>query len=88
MVDKTEIVSQLKNIIVQELDVNVSEADISEDVLLFEGGLGLDSVILVELIALIEKKLAVRFSDDELNPELFSTLSVLADFISKKKATG
>ncbi|NEP31974.1 acyl carrier protein [Moorena sp. SIO3B2] len=78
------IVNQLKEIIAEELDVNIKVEDIDENLSLFEDGLEFDSIATVELISLIEKHFEVEFSDSELNPEYFSNLKVLADFISTK----
>jgi acyl carrier protein len=81
---ETIIIKQLKNLIVEKLDVNLTFEEINEDMSLFEDGLGLDSVILVEFISIIEEKFHFQFTEDELNPELFSNLSILAKFISTK----
>ncbi|MCP4702038.1 MAG: acyl carrier protein [Gammaproteobacteria bacterium] len=79
------IMDGLKDIISQELDANIAREEIGDDTPLFEEGLGLDSVTLVELIALVEKKFGINFSDDELYPEAFSTIKVLADNILDKQ---
>jgi acyl carrier protein len=81
------IIDNLKTIIVDDLDANISREEINQDTLLFEGGLGLDSVSLVELISLVEKKFSIKFSDSELNPESFSTLTVLSDVVANKQAS-
>jgi acyl carrier protein len=51
---------------------------------LFEGGLGVDSIAIVELISLVEQHFDFQFSDAELTPESFSTLNVLANIIANK----
>lgn len=78
------LVNQLKAIIAGELDVNLKEAEIDENVSLFEEGLGLDSIAIVELISLIEEKFGFQFSDSELSPEFFSNLRVLANLIATR----
>ena len=78
------LVNQLKTIIAQELDVNLKTEEIDENLSLFEDGLGFDSIATVELISLIEKHFDVEFSDSELNPECFSNLKVLANFLADK----
>ncbi|MCP4349114.1 MAG: acyl carrier protein [Desulfobacterales bacterium] len=78
------VLDQLKKLIAEELDVNLGEEEIDENVSLFEGGLGFDSVVIVELIALVEEHFGFQFSDDELKPESFSTLGVLEKSISDK----
>lgn len=79
-----EIIEQLKQIIASELDVNVKAADIQAEASLFEGGIGLDSIMIVEFIALIEKRFAFQFADSELNLEPFRSLQTLAQFIAAK----
>ncbi len=81
------VINKLKEIIAEELDVNLKKEEIDENASLFEGegGLGFDSIIIVELIALIEAGFEIEFSDSELNPEHFTNLKVLADFITSKK---
>lgn len=79
------VTSRLKTIIAEELDVNLKVEEIDDEASLFEDGLGFDSIATVEFISLIEQKLGIEFSDGELNPELFSNLKVLADFITTKK---
>ena len=44
------IVNQLKDIIANKLDVNLAYDEIDENVSLFEDGLGLDSIAIVDLI--------------------------------------
>ena len=80
----TAIVNQLKTVIAEELDVNLKKEEIDETVSLFEDGLGLDSIAIVELIALTEKNFNIQFADSELNLESFSNLNVLADCIAQK----
>ena len=79
------VTEQLKAIVAEELDVNLKVEEIDENASLFEDGLGFDSIATVEFISLIEQHFGIEFSDGELNPELFSSLKVLADFIASKK---
>ncbi|MDO9263751.1 MAG: phosphopantetheine-binding protein [Desulfosalsimonadaceae bacterium] len=78
------VIDQLKHIIVEKLDVNLTLEEIDANISLFEDGLGLDSVIIVEFISIIEEYFCFEFSENELNMELFSNLSILAQFISVK----
>jgi acyl carrier protein len=78
------LVNELKTIMAEELDVNLKVEDIDENASLFEGGMGLDSIAIVELISLVEQHFGFQFSDAELTPESFSNLNVLAEFISSK----
>jgi len=75
----------LRELISKDLDANIAHEEIENDTPLFEDGLGLDSILLVELISLVEKKFDIKFSDEELIPEYFSTVGNLADTISGKQ---
>lgn len=79
-----EITERLKHIIANELDVNVSEDSIQEDDSLLEGGVGLDSVAVMEFISIIEEKFDFEFSDDELGMEPFQSLNTLSAFVAGK----
>ena len=80
----TELVNQLKNIIAEELDVNLTTEEIADNVSLFEEGLGFDSIAIVEFISAIEKHFDIEFDDSELDPQYFQSLQILADLISSK----
>ncbi|MCU0287095.1 MAG: phosphopantetheine-binding protein [Acidobacteria bacterium] len=78
------IMNQLKEIIAHKLDVNLKMDEINENVSLYEDGLGLDSIAIVDLIVSIEKAFSISIQDDELNAGLFKNLTTLADFIRGK----
>lgn len=78
------VVDRLKVIVAEELDINLTLESVDANAPLLEDGLGLDSIALVNLIELVEKHFNFQFSDDELFPENFSTLNVLAHCINSK----
>ncbi|VEN73215.1 Acyl carrier protein [Candidatus Desulfarcum epimagneticum] len=82
------VIKKLKKIIAEELDVNLTADEIDENASLFEDGLGLDSIVIVELIALAEERFGFLLSEDELNPESFTSLRVFADVIASKSSDG
>lgn len=79
-----EVLNKLKNIIIEDLDVNLKPEDLCDNSTLFEEGIGLDSVTIMEFISLIESKFAIQFSDEDLDFKQFNDLSTLARFVSKK----
>jgi len=84
MIQIENIMAQLKQIIANDLDVNRKIEEIKDDVSLFEEGIGLDSVAVMEFITLIEKRFGFQLAEDELNMEPFRTLQTLAQFIQNK----
>lgn len=81
-----QVVEKIKKIVVEDLDVNLTYDDLDETVPLFEEGLGLDSVVLVELISFIEKRFDIQLQDDVLNTEAFKNLQSIARVISDQLA--
>jgi acyl carrier protein len=79
-----QIINKLKDIVANDLDVNLKIAEIDESASLFEEGLGLDSVTLMEFISLIETNFSVQFLDEELDFEQFKNLTTLAGVIHTK----
>jgi acyl carrier protein len=77
----TRIVAELQKMIAHDLDTRIEEHAIDPGVPLLEGGLMLDSMVLFELITLIEKRYGVAFSTDNLRSDVFATLEVLAQNI-------
>lgn len=87
MTAKTEtLIEHLKYLIATALDVEIAIEDIDPDASLFEDGLGLDSIAIVELITLVEEKFEFEFEEDELGMESFENLRRLAEVISNKLA--
>lgn len=79
-----QVLEQIKRIVVEDLDVNLKYEDLDETVPLFEEGLALDSVILVELISFIEKRFNIVLQDDALNMETFQNLQSVARVIREQ----
>jgi len=72
------VLAELKRMIAHELDVRIPEEHIDPTVPLVDGGLMLDSMVLFELITLIEARFGVAFPADNLSSEVFASLDVLA----------
>jgi acyl carrier protein len=83
-----DVIEQLKQIIAKELDVNLDPEEIDENAPLFEEGIGLDSIAIMDFILLIEERFGFQFADTELTVELFRNLETLADFISSGEGDG
>lgn len=83
---QNEVMEGIKRIVAEDLDLNLPYSSIDETVPLFEDGLALDSVILVELISFIEKRFDIRLSDDVLNMDTFKNLQSVAQVIREQIA--
>jgi acyl carrier protein len=84
MVSEQVVLDQIKRIVIEDLDLNLTYEDLDDTVPLFEEGLALDSVILVELISFIESRFEIQLQDDVLNTETFKNLESIARIIREQ----
>ena len=84
MVSEQVVLDQIKRIVIEDLDLNLTYEDLDDTVPLFEEGLALDSVILVELISFIESRFEIQLQDDMLNTETFKNLKSIARIIREQ----
>ena len=83
--EKIELVKdQLKQIISEDLDLNIDKNEIRTDISLYEDGVGLDSISIVNFIVSIEEKFSINFNENEMNTQLFSSIDNLAELIATK----
>jgi acyl carrier protein len=78
------IVTELQQLIVEELHMNLSPAEVDPDASFFEDGLGIDSIAIVELIALAEDRFDVQFADEDLVASSFANIRTFARLIAAK----
>jgi acyl carrier protein len=81
-----DVVATLKRYLLEAENLHLSLADIDEHAALFEGGLGLDSVMLIELITAIESRLKFEFLEEDLRMRSFKSLRTLAQVIVERLA--
>jgi acyl carrier protein len=85
LIETTDIIRQIKDILVEDMQLNVVREEIPDDYSLLESGLGLDSILIAELISRIEDKFGVQLDDRVLDVELFNNLSLLAGFVAQER---
>lgn len=85
--DLAELKSQLKQLIVDELDLrDRSAADMDDDAPLFGEGLGLDSLDALQLAMAIEERFGVRIPEGEAARPIFASVNALAAHIQTARA--
>ena len=83
-----ELLRELKIKIVEELQLReVNPDQLADDTPFFDRGLGLDSVDLLVLVALVDRDYGVQIFSRELGEKVFITLSTLAAYIAKMRKT-
>lgn len=81
-----ELIAKLKDEIIDVLNLeDVKPEDIDNDAPLFGEGLGLDSIDALELIVLMEKNYGIKLQDPSKGKEIFKSINVMADYISKNR---
>jgi acyl carrier protein len=81
-----ELIADLKGQIAVQLKLkNIRREDIGDDQPLFEGGLGLDSLDVLELIVLLKQKYKLRVSNPEDGLKVFRSVRTMAEFITASK---
>lgn len=74
-----KVINVIKELIA---DILESQEEISEDARLVED-LGIDSVLILQLIVNIEMQFNITFDDEDLLVDKFSSISSLADYITE-----
>lgn len=77
--------NEIKTLIIEKLDDNISLEDIHDTESLLEDGLGLDSISLINLIVALESHFNIKFSEEDMLLENFSNLKSLSIIIEEKK---
>jgi acyl carrier protein len=85
LTETTDIIQQIKHILVEDMQLHVVSDEIPNDYSLLESGLGLDSILIAELIARIEGRFGLHFDDRVLDAELFNNLTLLAGFVAQER---
>ena len=79
-----DVKAKIKEIIAVDLDVNIRIGDIDDDSSLYDDGLGLDSIAIINFIVLIEKKFEINFDESEISHHLFGSINKLTEFVVSK----
>jgi acyl carrier protein len=83
LIETTDIAQQIKHIL-EDMQLKIVPEEIPDDYSLLESGLGLDSILIAELIARIEDQFGLNFDDRVLDIELFNNLTLLAGFVAQE----
>ena len=87
MVDNTQNLQQeIAELLVQALNLDAVASEIDPDAPLYGGGLGLDSIDILELALVVSKRYGLQLkADSEDNHSIFSSLRNLTDYVAAHK---
>lgn len=84
--DPRALTEELKREIIRVLNLEeMTPDDIDTDAPLFASGLGLDSIDVLELIVLLEKKYGIRLTNATEGKEVFKSVRTMAEYVSKNR---
>jgi acyl carrier protein len=81
---------QIKEKLVEALGLKIAAEAIGDDTPLFARGLGLDSVDVLEIAAMLSNEFGVEITsvDSGRYPEIFANVGSLANFVRERQAGG
>jgi acyl carrier protein len=79
-----DVATTLKSILVDEMELGLDAGQVTATVPLLEDGLNLDSIVIVELISVVEHRFGFEFQDEDLRTSSFENLEALAQVIEKR----
>ncbi|MCG8323468.1 MAG: phosphopantetheine-binding protein [Cytophagales bacterium] len=82
--DINQVKLLLKSIIVNDLDMNIALEDIEDNLSLYEDGIGLDSINVVNFLVLIEDRFNIKLEGNEINSTVFGSINSIAKHITPK----
>jgi len=85
-INMRELLDELKRKIVTELELtDIRPEEIKDDEVFFQGGLGLASIDLSFLCAVLDNDYGVLIDNKELGEKVFINMSTLAEYIVKNR---
>jgi acyl carrier protein len=84
MNNSTELKAQIKQLLVENLMLQVSAEAIGDDQPLFgQNSLGLDSVDALQLVVALDKNYGLKLSDTEVARKVMQTVNTIAEAVQK-----
>lgn len=81
-----ELELELKQEIIKVLNLeDMTPDDIETDAPLFGEGLGLDSIDVLEIIVLLEKKYGIKLANPAEGKGIFKSIATIADYVSRNR---
>lgn len=76
--------TRIKEMLVRQLKLQVTPAEIDDAAPLFGEGLGLDSIDVLEVVASIEKEFGVSIQSQEEGERILTSVNGIAEFVERK----
>ena len=89
MEDVAKLKTRIKELMVENLMLQITASDIGDDQALFgPDSLGLDSVDALQLVVALDKNFGLKVPNPEAAREILQSVNTMADGVVKKQAEG
>ena len=85
MSEAADLNTQIKQAIVRSLRLPIAWEEIGDDTPLFEEGLGLDSIDVLELVLEVERQFGVSITDEQTGMKVMRSVNTLAEFVRSER---
>ena len=85
MGESADLNTQIKQAIVRSLRLPIAWEEIGDDTPLFDEGLGLDSIDVLELVLEMERQFGVSFTDEQTGMKVMRSVNTLAEFVRSER---
>ena len=85
MGEAADLNTQIKQAIVRSLRLPIAWEEIGDDTPLFDEGLGLDSIDVLELVLEVERQFGVSITDEQTGMRVMRSVNTLAEFVRSQR---
>jgi acyl carrier protein len=85
MGEAADLNTQIKQAIVRSLRLPIAWEEIGDDTPLFDEGLGLDSIDVLELVLEMERQFGVSITDEQTGMKVMRSVNTLAEFVRSQR---
>jgi len=85
MGEAADLNTQIKQAIVRSLRLPIAWEEIGDDTPLFDEGLGLDSIDVLELVLEVERQFGVSITDEQTGMTVMRSVNTLAEFVRSQR---
>jgi acyl carrier protein len=85
MGESADLNTQIKQAIVRSLRLPIAWEEIGDDTPLFDEGLGLDSIDVLELALEMERQFGVSITDEQTGMKVMRSVNTLAEFVRSQR---
>ena len=85
MGESADLNTQIKQAIVRSLRLPIAWEEIGDDTPLFDEGLGLDSIDVLELVLEVERQFGVSITDEQTGMKVMRSVNTLAEFVRSQR---